>query len=497
MSRLSGSTQPLPRSVRWGSAVLVAVTFGAVLLSLGRADVWVGVKAEQPDRPVRASVLQIGSRLELFVDDFVVERLEGGAELKLQRPVPREVVLETDRPWEGNTCAYFTVFRDGDLFRMYYRGSHADEKTHKSTHREVTCYAESRDGIHWTRPQLGLFEFDGSKQNNIVWDGIGTHDFTPFKDTNPACPPEARYKAVARGRPRGKKGLYVFQSPDGIHWSLMHPEPVITEGAFDSQNLAFWDPHVGLYREYHRTFHHGFRAIMTSTSRDFIHWTKPVLLQYPGAPEEHLYTNAVLPCPRAPHILIGFPTRYLPNEGSRVEPTFMASRDGVVFHRWLEPVIPKDAPSERSGNRSNYMAWGVVQLPERDREYSVYATESYYTGRSGRLRRFTYRVDGFVALQAHSEKGCLLTKPLLAKGRRLLVNFRTRPGGAMRVELQTADGQPVEAFRLDRCRPLRGDEIDFTVQWRHAPDLAEVLKRPVRVKFELQNALLFSFRFAP
>ena len=76
------------------------------------------------------------------------------------------------------------------------------KQTKKAAHREVTCYAESRDGIHWTKPELGLFEFNGSKQNNIVWDGPGTHNFTPFLDTNPACPPDAKYKALAGGRGR-------------------------------------------------------------------------------------------------------------------------------------------------------------------------------------------------------------------------------------------------------------------------------------------------------
>jgi hypothetical protein len=118
-------------------------------------------------------VEDVGSRLEPFVDDYLIDRLTGSAKLALQRPTPREVVLTADKPWEGNTSAYYTVFQDDDRFRLYYRGSHWNEIEKKATHREVTCYAESPDGIHWTKPELGLFEFDGSKQNNIVWDGPG------------------------------------------------------------------------------------------------------------------------------------------------------------------------------------------------------------------------------------------------------------------------------------------------------------------------------------
>jgi hypothetical protein len=442
-----------------------------------------------------AEPIDIGSRRELFVDDFLIDRLDGDARLHLHGPQPQEVVLVTDRPWEGNTSAYYTVFRDGDTYRMYYRGSHYDEQTRKSAHPEVTCYAESRDGIHWTKPELGLFEYAGSKQNNIVWDGIGTHCFVAFKDANPKAPPDARYKGIARGRPRGQRGLYVFKSPDGVHWSLIGNEPVITDGAFDSQNLAFWDPHLGAYREYHRTFHDGVRAIMTGTSNDFQRWSDPVLLKYPGAPNEHLYTNAVCSYERAPQILIGFPTRYLPDQGSRVEPVFMTSRDGRTFRRWTEPVIPEDAPRDRGGNRSNYMAWGIVSLPGNDRELSVYATEAYYTGPDSRLRRFTYRVDGFVSVSAGADGGQLVTKPLNFSGNQLEVNYQAAPGGRIRVELQNADGVPIQGLSLADCQPLEGDAIDQQVCWTGGNIAGTSTGRPMRLRFELKNADLYSFRF--
>jgi len=213
-----------------------------------------------------ADPIDIGSRLELLADDHLIGRLTGKAELRLHHPQPREVALVTDRPWEGNAVNYVTVFRDGDVYRMYYRG--ADEvytkDGYRSRHREVYCYAESRDGVHWTRPDLGLFAFDGSRKNNIVWDGLGGHNFTPFKDANPAAGPEAKYKALAYGDTKGGRGLYAFRSADGIHWSLLSDKPVVTRGAFDSQNLAFWDTARGEYREYHRDFRNG-RDIRTAS----------------------------------------------------------------------------------------------------------------------------------------------------------------------------------------------------------------------------------------
>jgi hypothetical protein len=190
----------------------------------------------------------IGSRRELFVDDWLVERFSGKAELRLHRPSPQNVVFVTDSPWEGNGTNSVTVFRDGPKYRMYYRGSHCSYlggKDRPST-RDLYCYAESPDGIHWTKPGLGLFAWNGSKQNNIVWDGVGSHAFVPFRDANPKCAADARYKALGVGG--AKHGLYAFKSADGIHWVLMRPEPVVTKGAFDSQNLAFWDADLYNFR---------------------------------------------------------------------------------------------------------------------------------------------------------------------------------------------------------------------------------------------------------
>ncbi|MEZ6144325.1 MAG: hypothetical protein R3B91_02600 [Planctomycetaceae bacterium] len=372
----------------------------------------------------------------------------------MHQPSPQEVVFVTDKPWEGNTCAYYSIFQDGDLYRMYYRGSHFDEKTRKATHREVACYGEHRRHP-LDQAGVGTVRVRGSKANNIILDGLGTHCFVAFKDMNPDCDPQAKYKGISRGRPEGKKGLYVFQSPDGIHWELMADEPVITEGAFDSQNLAFWDAVTGQYVDYHRYFANGVRAIYMCTSDDYLHWTEPVPLTYPGQPHQHLYTNAIRPYPRAPHIRIGFPTRFLP-EHEQVEPVFMSSRDGVTFHRFNEAVIPQSAPEDRDGNRSNYMTNGLLSLPGNDREYSVYATEAYYTGPDSRVRRFTYRVDGFASAHAGTDGGTLTTKPLTFSGSKLVINYAAGEAGNVQVELLQEDGTPYPGYDLAPAPSLTG-----------------------------------------
>lgn len=443
---------------------------------------------------------KIGSRREPLVDDYLLDRLRGQIGLVVQQPMAKDVALTADKPWEGNTSAYYTLIQDRDKLRVYYRGSHFDEKSKKATHREVTCYAESTDGLHFTKPELGLFEFDGSKGNNIVWDGPGTHCFTPFKDENPRCEPDAPYKALTLV----KGGLLPLKSSDGIHWLPMSDKPVITKGAFDSQNLAFFDTHLGKYREYHRAFRL-VRDIMTGTSDDFLRWTDPVWLDYPDVAPQHLYTNTVQNYPGAPHVLIGFPTRFLPKT-QQTEPTLMVSRDGQSFHRYLEAVIPPTAPEKRDGNRSNYMAWGIVRLPGHDGEWSVYAKEAYYTGPGSRIRRFAYREDGLVALStlssatsgtetgANTGEGEAVTRPLTFTGQALILNYRTARSGSIRVEIQDAEGKPLAPFTADASR-LRGNELADRVTWGEHADLSQLAGKPIRIRFVLENAQLFSFRF--
>lgn len=222
---------------------------------------------------------------------------------------------------------------------MYYRGSNHDLATGEATHPEFACYAESTDGINWVKPQLSLFEFNGSKQNNIVWSGIGTHNFTPFKDTNPNCPREAAYKALGLGG----GGLYIFKSQDGVCWQLTSSRPVITKGAFDSQNLAFWDNVRKRYVSFFRGWRDGVRDILTCFSGDFVNWTEPEWLDYGEAPREHLYTNAVKPYFRAPHVFLGFPVRFIPERVKTPrrykevsDTVLMSSRDGLHWRRWTE-----------------------------------------------------------------------------------------------------------------------------------------------------------------
>ena len=375
-------------------------------------------------RGAESEAIDIGSRLELLVDTLLIDT-KSGVELRLHSPVPREPAIVHDGAWEGNSCCYHTVFRDGDVCRAYYRASQYDIRTNQFIGPQVTCYAESDDGIRWRKPELGLFESNGSKRNNIVWKGVGTHNFTPFLDANPACPASERYKALASG---SKGGLVAFVSPDAIHWTLVSETPCITEGAFDSQNLAFWDSVRGEYRDYHRGFRKGVRDIMTCTSSDFRSWTDPMWLDFGETPPEHLYTNAIAPYVRAPHLFVGFPKRFLPSRRNPINPhpgisdgVFMSSRDGLHFRRWGEAFIRPGPQPERWFSRNNMTAWGVLvtksPVPGVPEELSLYSTENYASVDSCvRLRRYTLRLDGFVSAHASMDGGELVTKPLVFRG---------------------------------------------------------------------------------
>ena len=419
-----------------------------------------------------AEPIDIGSRLELLIDGALLETMQGGARLQLHRPERRDIVFETDAPWEGNACCYQSVFQDGDLYRMYYHGTHyrmsGPPAQALQEHPGVLCHAESDDGIHWRRPELGLFEFAGSKANNIILtpEAVAEVGGDPlhtavFRDANPDCPPDALYKIIMVGSK--PKGLYALKSADGVRFCLMGTEPIVTEGAFDSHNLAFWDPVRGEYREYHRGFNNGVRDIMTATSRDLLHFPKPRWLDYPDAPVEHLYTNAIQPYYRAPHIFIGFPARYSdrgwldsildlpglderlaraathPRYGTAVtDAVFMTSRDGVTFKRWPEAFI-RPGPRQRESwvYGDNYPFWGVLEthspLPDAPNELSIYATEGYWEGTSAGIRRYALRIDGFVSATAPLSGGEVITKPLVFAGGNLTINAATSAAGSIRV----------------------------------------------------------------
>ena len=439
----------------------------------------------------------IGSRNEPFVDDWLIERMQG-VSLVLHPPAKREVVLVADRPWEGGNSAYYTAMQAGSGVRLYYRGYCPDDGSED----QATCLAESGDGIHFTRPALGLYPFPGAPDNNIVYRGALSHNFTPFLDANPGADPAARYKALA-----GTSGLHALGSPDGIHWHLLSPEPVITRGAFDSLNTAFWDAAARCYRSYSRYWTgggwEGVRAIQSCTSEDFLHWTDPQPNAYAGdAPLEHFYTNAAAPCPGAPHVYLSFPMRFMP-ERKKVpdhawegvsDAVFMSSRDGVRWDRRFAEAWVRPGPDPRNWTqRSNMPAWGIVQLDPG--EFTMYISE-HYSWNDNRLRRMTVRRHGFASVHADRAGGEFVTRPITFAGRSLILNYATSAAGSVQVEVQDDASRALPGYALDDMPPLYGDELDRAATWASGADLSALQGQPVRLRFRLSDADLFALRFA-
>ena len=483
------------------------------------------------------NAVQIGSRLELFVDDYLIDRLSGESRLILHHPVPKEIVLKHDEPWEGSGSGYHSIFKDGGKYRMYYKAWQHEASSDLSNDHPLFCaYAESNDGIHWSKPNLGLYEFKGSRDNNIVFVSgkqgkynVNAGHPAAFKDNNPDAPADAKYKALLID-----KGLIAYKSPDGIHWKIMSDDYIIKDGAFDSQNLAFWDSVRQEYRAYWRYFskgtpgkpYVGARSIRTAVSKDFIHWTQQADIGYEKPNTDELYTNQIKPYYRAPHILLGFPARYidrgwspsmraLPEVTERekraaksqrygtalTESLLMASRDGVTFKKWDEAFLRPGM--ERNGTWTygdSYIGWHLVETSAADEdapnEISLYATEHYWKEKASYLRRYTLRLDGFVSVNAPMKGGELLTKPVIFKGSSLHVNFSSSAAGSIRVEvIDELSGTPIKGFQAEDCYEIFGDAIDRKVEWKLGSDLTTIQGKAVKLRFVLKDADLYAFQF--
>lgn len=458
-----------------------------------------------------SGVIALGPRLELFVDSFLVEKLEG-TRLMLHPPTPAETVLVFDKPWEGEFCGYVTVIRDGDRYRVYYRG--LPEAGADGSSLESTCYAESTDGVHFNKPNLGLFDVNGTRDNNAILHGYEplSHNFAPFIDSRPDVDPAQRYKALGG---TSKTGLVAFVSPDGVHWQKLREEAVIKQGALDSQNVAFWSEPEKQYVCYLRTFDpvSKVRTVSRCTSSDFVDWTDIVPMDFGDAPPEHLYTNQTVPYFRAPHIYVAIAARFMPGRrvvseetmtklggvaqysGDCSDAVLMTSRGGTRYDRtFMEAFVRPGIGLNNWTSRTNYPARGVV--PTGPGEMSMYVQRNYGQ-KSHHLQRLVMRTDGFASVNAPYNGGEMLTKPFTFDGTKLAVNYATSAAGSIWFELQNPDGSPVSGFSRADCDEIVGDEIARVVTWNGSADVSALAGKPVRLRAIMKDADLYSIQFAP
>lgn len=459
----------------------------------------------------------------LFLDPaFIVD--SSGTTLTVNPPRTGEIVLRRDRPWESFMITFYvSVVDEGAKLRMWY-------DTRESTKIAHLAYAESTDGVHWTKPALGVAEHPSGQPNNLV--GLSSLEGNVFRDPH-AFSADERYVYVATVFRGG--GIYRFTSPDGLRWRRDARPLLPFEG--DSQNVTLWDDALGRYvlflRGWDRQDPRNQWRRVVRLEADRLDRPLPVVpggkgkhTSDPGRdplitdelptvfacdagdpPDTDVYTSAIQRYPLAPEWYVGFPSlyRHAPksphrNDG-RTETQFIASRDGIRWERYSrEPYILPGLSGSEMENMV-YVGTGFVIRGDEIWHYGTgYRTTHGDTpGRQqqadGAVFRWVQRVDGFVSADTRDVEGRLRTAPVAVTGTRLLLNVDTGALGELRVGLLDADGRPIPGFDSAQCEPLQANATGVAVDWKGQPDLAGLRGRSVHVEFRSTRTKLYSFRF--
>lgn len=483
-------------------------------LAAGSAGWWTLHAADTAPGVQREVVLQVGRERQLFVDTFFQAEAQG-TRLRIHPPRKTgERLLVYDQPWESATLNWFSVLQDQGVidrqarFRMWYECY--DVAGWPTSDDTSFCYAESRDGVHWTKPVLNLWEYQGSRQNNILFRQIGrgdhrsrVHGSGVFVD--PQAPPEARYKVVSQGLWNSKTPPYRVAgmiSPDGLHWTRL-PEPICDVFA-DSQYSCFWDPAQRQYFLFGRTAGNIGRA----QSPDFARFPPFSLVLQADAQDPspcNLYNAAVVRHPGAPLYLM-FPSLYQRDPKiDTLDIRLAVSRDS---QRWTYPeqgsaFVPLGAPGSWDSG-SLYAGQGLIEVGE---EMWLYYSGSPLRHQESELenlvrcaqpRAFSRVVlprDRFACVTADRPGGWFVTPPLRTSGEKLHLNLHVRPGGRVRVAVLDSNGRPLARRGWEEAVPMRGDHLDALVRWRNGWSIRPGSDACVRLKLELVDASVFAFQF--
>ena len=518
-----------------------------------RTNVGVVEKGSPWSRPVK-----VGSRLQLLWDDDLADARRTTAERLQHRPELAGTVHVFDRPWEGDCCFYQILVKDADRLRIYYKASgsrlcqtYSPGKFERSD-KALCSVIESRDGgLTWTRPDFNRVKAGGTTHNNVLFDE-NRDNFYVFRDSNPDCPKEELYKALAmwgafnaNGTPdlaKGKPGLWCYVSANGT--DFRRDRLASSEGAFDSINTAFWDATRGLYHAYVRGYHGrkgdrngdtDIRDVRHMTSKDFRTWTRPQLLDFgPDGEDYPLYTNGIHPYYREPSVFIGFPSRYVerkkwtdnfeklcapekrrarmeapwgkhPRGGLTTWDTvFCFSRDGQRFDRFDEAMFRPgpEHPDKNWAYGDTMVTVGEIESPGRfgvDPEISMFVLEGAHLGVPAKLNRYTIRLDGYVSRHAPYAGARFVTKPIVFSGSELELNFSTSARGFVYVTVRDENGRELKSTELF------GDKVDRIVGWETGEAVSSPLQenkklssfagKPVTLEFDMSDADIYSFRF--
>lgn len=456
----------------------------------------------------------MGRRRELFIDDHLIDRLDGVA-LTMAQPRDEGPILRCDRPWEGRYTGYGTVMQIAPAeYRFYYSGCPA--YTSDQVLDRQACVLFSVDGIHWERPCLGLFEAHGTRDNNVILaEPEFALNFAPFEDRE-GTPATERFKAVAGTR---FTGLVLFASEDGIHWrKLFGGESVVRGDYLDSLNRVFWSEAEQCYVLYARVWlggWEGHRWIGRATSDDLEHWTplEAMRILHGGedVPLEHYYHNGAFPYFRAPHITIGLCSQMTERRVLRDDQIagldlesaeradacgsggLITSRGGLTFQRaFLDDFVRPLPGPENWVARCNYPSAGIVQTGPKEMSFYVHCC----SGQPGAsVRRYSLRLDGFASLRANYSGGEAVTRPFTFEGELLHMNYATSARGSIELQFETPDGSALDGFTFVSCPQIVGDEIEGQVRFPHPEGLTSLAGRPVRLRVEMRDADLYALQF--
>ena len=318
-------------------------------------------------------MINLGNKRELFFDDYLINTEKTTAVKRLHKLTrTRNVLMKLDKPWEGNVCGYFSIFYAEGKWRMYYRTGDS------GNYRPAIAYAESDDAINWVRPSIGIVEFDGSKDNNLILNldmlkefGFKAFDnLSVFYDEHPECPADEKYKMLCMYC--GNGALLCLVSSDGIHFKKSHI--VTRDGEFDSQNLAFYSKAHGKYFCYYRGEHEPapgthimdksftdkvanelndpekmlmrepgegtvafMRDVRVIESEDFHIWSEQKQINCTGF-DLQFYTSGIMPYPREESVFFGISMRY--TERKAWTPTYdeLCGREDRLFRMKSEQL---------------------------------------------------------------------------------------------------------------------------------------------------------------
>ncbi len=528
-----------------------SIVGGLILLTAGLGGAPFAALGQELSGPI-----DVGSRRQLFIDRLFFAESKN-VELVVHPPRKTgEMSIRPEHPWErGGIGPYSSaLFADG-IYHMWYHAM--DTEQWDTGHgRGSICYARSRDGIHWEKPEAGLIEYQGERRNNIVF-GHGASGVTLGQDggmvfLDPNAPQDERLRMVARFGARGGPGdsMHIFSSGDGIHWRLTHPSVVTARpqddrSHLDSQNVIFWDDRINKYVAYVRMNRPERRGRARSIARGESDrlggfpdvWDMPLVLQpdkddpmEDGLPVVDFYMSAAVKYPWSDRAYFMFPTAYyhyggglpefpreVPRNAGPLDSQFAASRDGIAWERYdRRPFVPLGIKGEFDWASARVL-WGLVPDVAGREMYLYYRASEWLHGwdrdkrnkelltraglgaerRIAVISRLVSRRDGFVSVRSAYTGGEFTTPPLRFTGRRLVVNVDTSATGMLQVAILDAGGAPIKGFGLDECDRIHTcNEISRTVSWQRNADVSRLAAAPVRLRFVMRNCDLYAFQFA-